>query len=374
MKKVFPLILIVGMGAMAFAVDGAPLLSDPDPAGPFLPARSATAEVKALARNPKSPNELLALKSNASSSQLYISANNGATWKLRADIPHYASDVAYDPQNQDTIYILTATFMIDRDFRGLLKSSDKGATFSEISFPLLYGTYEGRIAVHPTDFRIIFIALKYWPSGLPGGESRMAVLKTTDGGATWRAKKFGFLSLWGAEARDIVVSKENPNVIYMCGFMTDDSTLKGYSQVYISKNTGGTWKNITDLSIFGAKGANRLAVHPDDSNKAWVADDSGVARTANAGVNWTLQTSPSPGAFHASAIALDSLNAMALYAGWGRNCFKSTDGGLTWKAHSKNLKGKTCLGLLARGSRVHFVTEAGIFRSLDGGLTWTKTL
>lgn len=336
----------------------------------------ATAEVTALARNPRAPNELLALRSDIEASQLLISNNNGATWKLKSDISQYASDVAYDPQNSNTIYVLCACFLdiSEGETAVLLKSTDKGTSFSRIALPLKFFTDRGRIAVHPANPKILMIACHYGPHG-ETGDRRIAVLRTTDGGATWRAAKLGFLA-WLAqnEARDIAISRKDPNIVYMCGLTDDGSLSHSYSQVYLSRNAGGTWKNITDLDVFGNRGANGLAIHPDDPERAWVADNNGLARTADAGVHWKLQSSLLPYGFTPTAIALDALKPTTLYTGGGKTCLKSSDGGLTWKPSSKGLSGKTCLRILARGPVVHFATEAGVFRSLDGGLTWKKTL
>lgn len=373
MKSILAAALIAWAGLPTPAARGSAFPPVLVRAGVPSPVGATTAEVTALARNPKSPNELLALKADPSTAQLYISTNGGATWKLRASLPRYASDVAYDPKDPRTIYILCG--MLGLDAAGcLFKSTDKGLTFTQLAFPARFGTSRGRIAVHPKDPKIILVACAYWTDTFMLGHSRMAVLRTTDDGATWRATKLLFLSFWGAETQDVVISGQDPNVAYLCGYTKDDSTSTGYSEVYLSKNAGGTWKNVTDLTVFGGQGAFGLALHPKDANRAWVAFAFGVARTADAGAHWTPQAYPGFPYFPTTAVAVDPLNPATLFAGSGRSCYKSTDGGVNWKPHSKNLKGKACLRILARGSQVHFATEAGIFRSADGGLTWKKTL
>jgi photosystem II stability/assembly factor-like uncharacterized protein len=360
-KKNVLFTLAAVVGIIVFATGGTAI--EAKRAGAFTP------DITALARNPKAPPEILAIKlADSERSRLYISKDNGATWKLRSDISQYASDVAYDPQNPDTVYVLCADMFNTQ--KALLQSADRGKTFVSLSLPSGYGANRGRIAVHPSNPKILMIACTF---GYEVGyiTRAMGILRTTNEGKNWRAINLGFISLGRSEARDIAISKQNPNIAYMCGYTED---YNHYSQVYISRNAGGTWQNITDLDAFSTNGANALAIHPGDPNKVWVADAGDILRTADAGLHWQAQSGTLPYAVEPTALALDALNPLILFAGGGKTCLKSTDGGLKWKAYSKNLSGKKCLRILARGSVVHFATEAGVFRSLDGGLSWKKTL
>lgn len=340
----------------------------PADANPSVPAGAWTSigpfggGVVGIARNPKAPSELYTA-SPSNPSQIFRSANNGASWARQSILARYVYDIAINPKSPGTIYALCD--------RALQVSKDKGKTFSSLAFPANFSTYNGRIAVHPSNSKVIFIS-GYYTYDVVNWDSEMAVIKTTNGGASWTLKRLSQQTEWGY-GYDIAVAKSNPNYVYVCGF--DNKNNASALRVFVSKNGGGSWTSIGGSSVFGdSTYCKALHVDPRDPKKAWVGFPGGIARTANAGASWKKQISTQ--FTNVTSIAADASNPNILYAG-GKydkkySSLKSTDGGATWTAVSDGVYGEA-RKILASGANILMATGAGIFRSKNGGAAWAAS-
>ncbi len=261
---------------------------------------------------------------------IYVGAPQGGCWKTNDggltwnsntdDLPSLGvSSIVVDYNNPDNIYIGTG----DRDAGdaagvGVYLSIDGGDTWAEHNNGM-GNKIVGRLLQHPTDSQIIFAATN-------GG-----IYKTTDGGNNWVLKE-------GGNFKDIVFKPGNPDVVYAA---------KG-GDFYTSTNNGETWNEITNGLPGGARGV--IAVSPEDPEVVYFlltnsADFKGLYRSTNSGTVFTEQ-SDSPNimswgcnggsggqAWYDLDIAADPNNADVIYAG-GVNCFKSSNGGVTWQINS----------------------------------------
>ncbi len=359
MKKAVVIILAVLCAVFLFGRSPGPA-DRPDRAGSWTPLGPYGGDIQGLARNPKSAAELYAV-SSSSPSQIWRSTNSGASWTRQSIVMQWIYDLAIDPKTPSTIYLLSESY--------LYTSTDKGKTFSNHRFPDDFQSYNGRIAVHPANPKIIMVVGSYYYN-TADWHSEIAVAKTTNGGATWTLKRLSNLTDYGY-GRGIVFAKSNPNYIYLCGYDQKNSVTA--ARVFVSKNGGSTWASVGSSAVFNNSYPACYSIHvdPRDPKKAWVGHDSGIARTTNAGGSWKAQQTPQ--ITHVTAIAADSSNPNILYAGGKYNLvyssLKSTDGGNAWKASSTGLYGE-CRQILAAGSKVHQATQAGIFLSKNGGTTW----
>jgi uncharacterized protein YkwD len=122
---------------------------------------------------------------------------------------------------------------------------------------------------------------------------------------------------------------------------------------------------------------NDLTVHPDDAATAFLATQSGLYRTTDAGATWTQVATTTLTLVY--EVAISDADPQRLYARQYSNLYRSDDGGDTW-----NLAGTppSFCGLAnAPGSPDRLYTwacwgaTAAVFRSDDGGTTWfTPTL
>ena len=237
---------------------------------------------------------------------------------------------------------------------------------------------------------------EFWMGATGGG-----LWKTTDRGATWRNVSDGWFASPAIGA--IRVAPSNPDVVYVGtgsdGLRSNIITGKG---VYRSDDAGRSWRFL-GLKESGHVGA--IEVHPTNPNVAFVAAigqaftknrERGLYRTTDGGATWTnvLFVSDSTGAVD---VEFKPDDPTTLYAAMWRaerkpwtiisgamdegGVWKSTDGGTSWR----RLQGGLPTGLIgkidlavspAAPNRVYALVEAprpkgGLYRSDDAGATWT---
>lgn len=190
---------------------------------------------------------------------------------------------------------------------------------------------------------------------------------------------------------------------------------KNPSVWYVASAFGGVWKTenrgITFTPIFDNYGSFTMCcavVDPKDSNVVWLGTGEnasqrsahfgdGVYRSTDAGKTWKqmgLATSE-----HIGKIIIDPRNSNVVWvasqgplfsAGGERGLYKTTDGGLTWKAsltisedtgvsdvvfdpknpdvlYASSYQRRRNVGQMIGGG-----PEGGIFKTTNGGSTWTK--
>jgi photosystem II stability/assembly factor-like uncharacterized protein len=198
------------------------------------------------------------------------------------------------------------------------------------------------IAVHPGNDQIAY-------AGAAGG----GVWKTDDGGAHWRplfdrqpSLGNGQISLAIGEPAAVAIDPTDPDVIYAGTgprkIVSNSATAAG---LFKSTDGGASWVLLGSgypadntgnaATIFGTTGAtliNSIIVDPANSSVVYLASSTGVWRSANGGLDWTLGTG-SPIA-DARSLVLDRSSrrrARILYAGISKQgVFQSTDGGQSW--------------------------------------------
>ena len=204
------------------------------------------------------------------------------------------------------------------------------------------------IAVHPANDQIAY-----------AGAARGGVWKTDDGGAHWRplfdrqpSLGNGQISLAIGEPAAVAIDPNDPDVIYagtgprkiVSGSVVPvglfKSTDGGASWVllgsgYPAGNTGNA------ATTFGTAPAtiNSIIVDPANSSVLYLAASTGVWRSGNGGLDWTLGTGSDGGDVRSLVLDRSSRRrARILYAGIsGHGVFQSTDGGMRWtRILSKN--------------------------------------
>ncbi|MDQ6652849.1 MAG: hypothetical protein M3Y84_08900 [Acidobacteriota bacterium] len=227
------------------------------------------------------------------------------------------------------------------------------------------------------------------------------VWKTTDAGGTW-------LPIFDrqpiASIGALAVSESKPNVIYVgTGEADMRSDISFGAGVYKSMDAGLNWSY---LGLGDTRQIGRILVDPKDPDIVLVAalghgygpnQNRGVFRTNDGGKSWTkvLYKDENTGAID---LASDPDNSLIVYAslwnvhrpafstyapitGPGGGLYKSSDGGVTWKALAGNGLPTTQLGrigvdVVARqaGKRIYALIDAGkssgLYRSDDSGDNW----
>jgi photosystem II stability/assembly factor-like uncharacterized protein len=85
----------------------------------------------------------------------------------------------------------------------------------------------------------------------------------------------------------VVAGFDNANTVYAVFNGYDANTPSQPGKVFVSKDAGVTWTNISgglpDVP------ATALALHPHDSNRMWLSTDTAVYTTADGGTTWTSE-------------------------------------------------------------------------------------
>lgn len=166
------------------------------------------------------------------------------------------------------------------------------------------------IAVDPNNPNIYY-------AGAPAG----GIWKSLDMGTTWMPLS-DFLPQIGVSG--IAIDYSNSDTVYMA--TGDDDASDTYSVGVMKSVDGGlTWQNTGLNPNNSPSSMNDIYIHPTNSNILWVATNSGVYKTTDAGVSWTNTLSG-----NIKDIKLNPANPDTIYAVTPNSFYKSTDGGNTF--------------------------------------------
>jgi hypothetical protein len=175
---------------------------------------------------------------------MYLGADGGGVWKtnnwlspsptwtpLTDNQPSLAfSNIAYQalivaPTNPTTIYAA-----ISGPGGGILKSTNGGATWTQLGATEFANAAFGTIVADPSNANNLYVTV--WYGAVHGG----GVYKTTDGGVTWTNLTSSFHP--GA-ASDIVMDPTSSSVLY-AGLVQDPNN-GATNGIYVTTNGGATW-------------------------------------------------------------------------------------------------------------------------------------
>ncbi len=268
--------------------------------------------------------------------------------------------LAVAPSNDSVIYAGSGEGALSGDSyfgNGVLKSTDGGSTWTQVSGDYFEGVSISQLAVYPTNANILYAAVLRGRGGArrttPTVHSKFGIWKSTDGGVNWTLLKEAKAELNGAT--DLEIDPQNPNILY-ASFWGD--------AIYKSTDGGSTWSPIMNFGFPSpnfAAGLTRFSIdlsHPS----------SGGSGTLYAGFDWL-----DANGYHPSRV------------------FKSTNGGASWTMlpggtspdNVEDYCGGQCFYdnvievapddpnvVFAGGQFDYGIGSGGIYRSDDGGLTW----
>jgi photosystem II stability/assembly factor-like uncharacterized protein len=211
--------------------------------------------------------------------------------------------------------------------------------------------------------------------GTAGG----GVWKTTNGGTSWSDITS---SIPVTSIADIAIDAINTNNIYIATgdgygyeatWQADNDFWGGvYSAGVLKSTDGGTTWNATGLSYLQSNNEiiQRLLISPSNPSMLLAATRSGIYRTADGGVSWTV-VDPD----HCYDMEFNTADANIVYAGGNQDILKSTDAGATWTVLKNNLCGAGRISVETSASNslvIYALCENGtLSKTIDGGVTWT---
>ena len=249
--------------------------------------------IESIDASPDKPGTIYA---GFGSGNLWKTTDHGFTWKpLFDNMPGYSiGDVAVAPSNSDIIYLGTGeNLRAQRGHTipgaGVYRSNDGGESWIPLGLENSY--HIGRVAVHPENPEIVFVAaLGHFFSDSPD----RGVYSSTDGGKKWEKVLFVNDS---TGASDVIFSPSDPSVLYASTWQCANSISGPGSSVYKSIDGGKSWSEITTGFPKG-KGAGRtgLAVSYSNSDLVYALTDNlnrkiedgtcEIYRTDDGGKNW----------------------------------------------------------------------------------------
>ncbi|GAA4877211.1 RICIN domain-containing protein [Kitasatospora terrestris] len=274
--------------------------------------------------------------------------------------------LAVDPANHDTLLLGTRK-------NGLWRSTDRGATWSQVSsFPVKDGASSGGgvsfVTYGPSGSRTVYVGV---------GDRSTSLYRSTDGGSTWQAvpgQPTGQLPQHGVLSGDGSLYLTYTNALGPNG-VTGGSVWK-YAPV------GGAWKDVSPSK--GGYGFSGLAVDPQKPSTVmvttldrWWPEDE-VYRSTDGGATWKALAGTSvrdasgapyvgTGIGHwMTALAIDPFDSGHALYGTGNGIWRSkdvtaTDGGGTshWTAGARGLEETALADAIAPPGGAALITSMG---------------
>src|SRR5438445_6497301 len=325
--------------------------------------------VTALAIDPQTPTTLYAgIKDSRSqwsegmppSGKLFKTTDGGRSWRAtNTGLPNTEiTGIFINPHTPTTIYVSVAGGQIFKSIDGGGTWSGPGVTVSSV-YPALS---IAKIAFDPQTQATLYAA---------GGNS---IVKSTDGGSTWRTLRAGLPDDVGVSS--IAIDPKTPTTLYIGLLSFRPARIRG---IFKSADGGETWRSagLTEAAVVA------LAIDPQTPATLYAGTDgNSVFKSTDGGDTWH----PSREGLsieNVYVLAIDPQKATTLYAGfagtWGvpgapggrRGVFKSTDGGVTWRALDPDPANSVVSALIIdphSPATLYMGTEiTGIFKSTDVG-------
>ncbi len=268
--------------------------------------------------------------------------------------------LAVAPSNDNIVYGGTGEGHLSGDSyfgNGILKSTDGGTTWTQVSGDYFRGVAVSRIVVDPASANHLYAAVLRGRGGArrvtPPVHSRFGIWESNDGGVTWTLLKE---ATEANGATDIEMDPQNTSILY-ASFWGD--------AIYKSTNGGSTWapimNGIPGTPADHAANLTRFSIaisHPAGSGAVLYAgfdwqDAAGyhpsrVFKSENQGISWSMLPKGSG--------TQDNVEDYC-----GGQCFY--DNVIEAAPDNPNV-------VYAAGQFNYGIGSGGMFRSDDGGLTW----
>ena len=247
--------------------------------------------------------------STKSESTYYFGATGGGVWKTKDSGQNWEniSDgyfggsigaVSVSESDPNVLYVgtgeQTVRGNVSPGYGGFWKSYDGGETWKKLNLNIDQ-VQVGRIAIHPTDPEIVFIAVM---GDLFKDSSDRGLYKSIDGGNSWKKVLY---TNQRSGAVDISIDKSNPRIMYASTWnirRTPYSLESGGdgSALWKSTDGGDTWKNISNSTglpkgIWGISGVSISPANPNIIYALIENKDGGLYKSNDSGKTWKIVNS-----------------------------------------------------------------------------------
>jgi photosystem II stability/assembly factor-like uncharacterized protein len=292
-----------------------------------------------------------AFQSKPGNAYLYKSTDSGVTWKpFDKGLEGLIADIAIDPNNSANLFAGTPN--------GIFQSTDGGeswqAPFNKQINSFAYLTFA------PQNPAVIF-ALASRTNG------KYPLLKSTDKGSTWNEITYPPL-----EGTSLLSYNFQVDPTSLLTFYFSDTSYSppgtAYSRILKTTDAGVTWKSIDD-GLPSQVEPKLLGINPQNPALLF-ARAGGLYRSKDAGNKWKTTDLIGPNIFQ---VSFNPANSSIVYAA-GNQLYGSTDGGITWKQIENNLTGRFSgySKLLVSANNLYALFSGQVFKSMDGGKVWAN--
>jgi PKD repeat protein len=321
--------------------------------------------LNAIAFHPTNPDIIYV---GAPSGGLWVSSNHGVTWNVLTDhLPTLGiSSIIVDAVNPSVLYIGTG----DRDAGdapglGVWRSIDEGASWEPWNNGMGNVTV-GRMLQHPINPEIILAA------------TNAGVFRTNNGGLSWILSRTG-------NFKEIVFKPDNPEIVYaVIGGTFYKSIDNGINFLAINNGLPGGNRGVIGVSPSSPEIVYFLLTNSDSFKGLYRSEDAGESFSLRSStpniMAWDCNGGSGGQAWYDLDIAVDPANADVIYGG-GVNCFKSSNGGLSWSIRSHWYGGCGVQSVHADlhvleysplNNRLYAGNDGGLYWTENGGVSWTE--
>ncbi|MDD5083316.1 MAG: YCF48-related protein [Candidatus Moranbacteria bacterium] len=276
----------------------------------------SSAEVISIAMNPQDTRNIFV---GTRESGMFVTDNSGDSWRKIIYPPTRIYGLVIDSSNPQHLFATG-----EWEGRGkIYQSGDAGANWNEVYTEPAIGTVITTLAQDPFNPQVVY-----------AGTSAGMVIRTNDGGATWKNIVFT-PTMSGKIIRKIVFETHQSNAIY---FLVDG---KG---VFVSDGekivtdptaaSGAIASAVTGTTPVGTGSAVSLALDPGRSGVVYAGLAKGLLRSNDFGKTWeALNVIESSKKFPVGGIAVNPKNSDEIAYVSALTLYKSTDRGVSWSTH-----------------------------------------
>ena len=323
---------------------------------------------------------------------VYKTTDNGITLEpvFEDEGTHSVGAIAVHPQETDVVWVGTgerASRQSSSWGDGVYKSTDGGETWEHMG--LADSKHIGRIAVHPTDPDVVYVAAM---GHLWGPNEERGLYKTTDGGDTWSRILDGDAD---TGAVDVILNPHHPDEIYAAMYQRRRRPWGFHgggpgSGLYKSSDGGESWTELTGEGLDnglpeGELGRIGISIYRSEPRIMYVSVEqgfrynastaygerrAGIYRSEDHGQTWTHMSDWNPRPMYASQILVDPSDDQRIYM---VNTYSfSDDGGKTFTVPDQSLHGDDRLVWVNPEDSRHVMKadDGGLGISYDRGLNW----
>lgn len=316
---------------------------------PWLPVGPDGGDVRTLTLDPHVPNRILL---TTSAGMIFESQNNGTSWARLArvaDRDDYVIDaVIFHPTRAGVVY--AAAWSVNDNRSGdVLKSLDGGATWKKSRE--MHGESVRALAMSASD-----------PDVLVAGTLN-GVFRTTNGGIRWsQISPPGHADIRNVES--VAIDPKNPDVIYAGTWHLPWKTTDG----------GLTWKNIKQ-GVIDDSDVFSIVIDPVMTNTVYISACSGIYKSETAGDLFKKAQGIPSSSRRTRVLMQDPQYPEIVYAGTTEGLWRTLDAGQSWtRLTGSNIIINDILIDPLDPRRILLATDrGGVLSSVDAGATFAAS-